>query len=199
MSIINLVPLREPRANQISTSIYFYSPKLNRQVWCESNLEFDAAIVLDHDPCVLEYCEQSVELEWSKSKWIPDFVAVLEVNGKYKVFILEIKYMKELLGDKRRFKQKFSETQQWIDSHKHELSKQITSLPVQSIELLIVTELVLQQSFRVRNLRKLVQSEIENQYDFALSLEMEKIMEQFSQIPIKSDRKSTRLNSSHYS
>ena len=51
--MLKLSPLREPRANQISTSIYFYSRKLKRQVWCESNLEWDVAILLEHDPLVI--------------------------------------------------------------------------------------------------------------------------------------------------
>ena len=92
MSLLELIPLREPRANQISTSIFFYSPKLNRQVWCESNLEWDTAILLDHARSVLEYCEQSIELQWSKSTWVPDFVAIVEQDGQYSIIIIEVKY-----------------------------------------------------------------------------------------------------------
>jgi putative transposase len=185
MSLLNLYSLREPRANQISTSIYFYSPKLNRQVWCESNLEWDTAIVLDHDPSVVEYCEQAINLQWSKSTWVPDFVAIIEDEGKYKAIILEVKYMEELLGDKDHYIQKYSESQQWIDQNFSNIAEQISSLPIVEIELIIVTDLILQQSFYVRNLRKLIQAKIENQYEFALSLEIEQVLEGYAQIPIE--------------
>jgi len=85
-------PLREPRANQISTSIYFYSKKLGRQVWCESNLEWDVAIIIEIDPTVMDYCEQAIELKWSKSTWTPDFVVLIRRNNEYIIQIIEVKY-----------------------------------------------------------------------------------------------------------
>ena len=103
MSLLQLKSLREPRANQISTSIFFHSPKSNKQVLCESNFEWNTAIILDQNPSVLEYCEQSIELQWSKSTWIPDFVALIEEDEQYTMLILEVKYMQELLGDKDHF------------------------------------------------------------------------------------------------
>jgi putative transposase len=182
MSLLHLKSLREPRANKISTSVFFYSPKLNRQVWCESNLEWDTAIVLDHDPSILEYCEQSIELHWSKSNWTPDFVALLEKNGEYKILILEVKYLQELLGDRDHYIQKYSETKEWIQQNFDLIAKQVTKLPIKQIEFHIVTDLILQQSFRVRNCRKLIQAVIEKEPDYLISENIRHIMSGISQI-----------------
>jgi len=186
MSLLKLKSLREPRANQISTSIFFHSPKIGRQIWCESNLEWDTAIALDYDPFVLDYCEQSIELHWSKSKWIPDFVALVENKGEYHILILEVKYLQELLEDKEHFIQKYDETQEWILQNFKPLANQITSLPVSSIELIIATDQSLQQSFRVRNCRKLIQAMIENNYNADVYQKINDILSGINQIQIKS-------------
>lgn len=186
MSLLQLKSLREPRANQISTTIFFHSPKLNRQVWCESNLEWDTAIILDQDPSVLEYCEQSIELQWSKSTWIPDFVALIEEDEQYTILILEVKYMQELLEDKEHFIQKYDETRDWITQNFSMLATSFTKLPISRIELIIVTDLVLQQSFRVRNCRKLIQAIIENSYDFQIAQNIRDIMRGVAFITLES-------------
>ena len=114
MGLLKLQSLRTPRANQISTSIYFHSPKVNRQVWCESNLEWDCAIALDQNPQVLDYCEQSIKLKWSKSEWIPDFVALVQEDEEFHLYIIEIKYMQELLTKRDHYIQKYNETTDWV-------------------------------------------------------------------------------------
>ena len=186
MSLLSLKPLRKPRANQISTSIFFHSPKLGRHVWCESNLEWDTAIILDHDPFVLDYCEQSVELQWSKSTWTPDFVAIVENQDEYHILILEVKYLQELLTNKDHYIQKYDETQEWIKQNFNQLARQITSLPVSSIDLIIATDQSLQQSFRVRNCRKLIQTLIEQNVDLNICQKIRDIISGMNQIPLKS-------------
>lgn len=186
MSILHLKPLRKPRANQISTSVFFYSPKLDRQVWCESNLEWDTAIVLDQEPSIIDFCEQAIELEWSKSKWIPDFVAITESNGEYRLLIIEVKYMKDLLKEKDHFSQKFSETKKWIEAHQKELTAAATSLPVSGVDFLVVTDLILQQSFRVRNCRKLIQAVIGNQYEPTVAVQVRGLLQGIAHITLES-------------
>lgn len=85
---------------------------------------------MDHDPFVLDYCEQSIELQWSKSTWIPDFVAIVENQDEYHILILEVKYLQELLTNKNHFIQKYDETQEWIKQNFNKLARQITSLLV---------------------------------------------------------------------
>ena len=176
MSFLDLKLLRIPRANQISTSVFFYSPKMNRQIWCESNLEWDTAIILDQDPSILEFWEQSIELQWSKSTWIPDFVSLMEAEGKYKILIIEVKYLQELLGDRDHYLQKFTETEEWIRQNFTQIVSQITKLPITQIELLIITDQILHQSFRVRNCRKLIQAAIEKPADLTHFEIVRKIM-----------------------
>jgi len=186
MTLLMLNSLRKPRANQISTTIFFHSPKLNRQVWCESNLEWDCAILLDQNPSVLDYCEQSIELKWSKSTWVPDFVALVENNNEYHILILEIKYMQELLGKREHFVQKYDETREWIYQNMEIISNSMTNLPISQIHFIVVTELTLQQSFRFRNLRKLIQSKIEEQFSIDICASIQKVMFGVEQIPIES-------------
>ena len=185
MSILTLKCLRTPRANQISTSIFFYSPKLNRQVWCESNLEWDMAILLDQNPTVIDYCEQAIEVEWSKSKWTPDFVAIIDENGQFKVLIIEIKYLQELLGDREHYVQKYTETKEWIQKNAAILKSKISNVPIAEIEFLIVTDAVLQQSFRIRNYRKLIQAKIEGTIDVFIQQKIRGIMQNMAQIPLQ--------------
>jgi putative transposase len=184
MALLRLQSLREPRVNQISTSVYFYSPKINRQIWCESNLEWDTAIILDQDPMVIEYIEQGIELSWSKSNWIPDFVALIESNGEYRILIIEVKYIQELVSKRDEFLQKYSETQQWIKANFEILAKQITKLPISQIDFIIVTDIVLQQSFRVKNCRKLIQAVIEDKIDYQIHHKVLEIMDGIAQIPL---------------
>ncbi|MFX1283295.1 MAG: Mu transposase C-terminal domain-containing protein [Promethearchaeota archaeon] len=154
-------PLHTPKANQISTTIFFYSKKLRRQVWCQSNLEWDVAILLEHDPFVKSYCEHGIELKWSKSVWTPDFVVFLKIDERYKILIIEVKYLKDLLEKKMEFIKKFSETQKWIDENRNDLSNQITDINNVDIEFIVVTDQIVNQSFRIYNLRKLMQATID--------------------------------------
>jgi hypothetical protein len=186
MSLLQLKSLRKPRANQISTSIFFYSPKLNRQVWCESNLEWDTGITLDQHPSVLEYCEQSIELRWSKSTWIPDFVALVEEDGQYTILILEVKYLQELIGEKEHFIQKYDETREWIKQNFKTIASTLTKLPISRIEFIVVTDLVLQQSFRVRNCRKLIQALIEDNYNYVIAQQIQDVMQGTAFLPLDS-------------
>jgi hypothetical protein len=114
VGLLKLQSLRTPQANQISTSIYFHSPKKNRQVWCESNLEWDCAIALDQNPQVLDYCEQSIKLKWSQSECIPDFIALVQKNEEFLLYIIEIKYMQGILAKRDHYIQKYDETKDWI-------------------------------------------------------------------------------------
>ncbi len=186
MSLLQLKSLRKPRANQISTSIFFHSPKLNRQVWCESNLEWDAAIILDQDPSVLEYCEQSIELHWSKSTWIPDFVALVENDDQYTILILEVKYLQELIGEKEHFIQKYDESRKWIKQNYDAIASALTKLPISRIEFIVVTDMVLQQSFRVRNCRKLIQAIIEDNYNYVIAQQIQDILQGTAFLPLDS-------------
>ena len=141
-----------------SYSFYFRKLISNSQVLFFFNIYFlFRSLDKDQDPSVLEYCEQSIELQWSKSTWIPDFVALIEEDDQYTMLILEVKYMQELLEDKEHFIQKYDETRDWIAQNFSILATSFTKLPISRIELIIVTDLVLQQSFRVRNCRKLIQ------------------------------------------
>jgi len=124
--MLTVSPLRKPKANTISTNIFFYSKKMDRQIWWESNLEWDVALLLEHDPTVLEYCEQAITLKWSKSDWIPDFVAHIEHNHEIKALIIEVKYISELLEKRATLEQKYEETSVWIKSNIPFLQKQIT-------------------------------------------------------------------------
>ena len=145
--MLKLKPLRKPRANQISTSIFFYSHKLQRQVWCESNLEWDVAILLEHDPHVIDYCEQAIELKWSKSTWIPDFAVLIQHNNHYDILILEVKYLSELIEKRANLKQKYEETKKWLRKQKSLLSGKISDLPIRNIEFIVVTDHTVNQSF----------------------------------------------------
>lgn len=155
-------PLREITANSMSTTVFFFSKKLQRQVMCESNLEWDTAIVIEHDPTVIDYCEQAIELNWSESNWIPDFVILLKNReGSYDILIIEVKYLKELLEDKDHFKLKYIETKEWINNNYNLLVNKITNLPVRKIDFLVVTEQIINQSFRVQNLRELMEATVD--------------------------------------
>jgi hypothetical protein len=162
--MLKIKPLREPRANKISTTVFSFSKKLGRQVWCESNAEWDVAILLDHALFVVDYCEQGIELEWSKSKWIPDFVVLFKEGDEYVILIIEVKYLRELLEKKEEFKQKYTETRKWIKTNFKKLASRMTDLPVKRIEFLVVTDQIINQSFRVQNLRKLMQATINVKY-----------------------------------
>jgi putative transposase len=174
--MLRIKPLREPRANKISTTVWYYSRRLGRQVWCESNLEWDVAIVIDSDPLVVEYCEQSIELEWSKGKWIPDFVVLLKDGDSYKILIIEVKYVKELLENYKWFKQKYDETRKYISMNKKKLISEITNERVNEIEFIVVTDKIINQSFRVQNLRKLMEASINPRHHVEIKPNVEAIM-----------------------
>ncbi len=190
MTLLSLHRLREPRANQISTSIFFHSPKIGRQIWCESNLEWDTAILLDHAPSVIEYCEQAIELHWSKSSWIPDFVALLKKGEEFHALIIEVKYLQDLLQEKDHFEQKYLETEEWISHNFSRLSSQISKLPITKIDFLVVTDQTLHQSFRVRNCRKLIQAVIEDDIDYLVHNKVQSILKGNKSITLNSLGKS---------
>jgi putative transposase len=162
--MLKIKPLREPRANKISTTVFFFSKKLGRQVWCESNAEWDVAILLDHALFVVDYCEQGIELEWSKSKWIPDFVLLFKNGDEYVIFIIEVKYLKDLIENREEFRQKYMETREWIKVNTKKLASRLTDLPVKKVEFLVVTDQIINQSFRTQNLRKLMQATVNVKY-----------------------------------
>lgn len=159
--MLKINPLHTPKANRISTTIFFYSKKLRRQVWCQSNLEWDIAVLLEHDPSVVSYCEHSIELKWSKSHWTPDFVVLLQSGKIFKILIIEVKYLKDLINKKDMFLQKFSETKKWISENKKSLLNKITNINNAELEFLVVTDQIINQSFRIYNLRKLIQASID--------------------------------------
>ncbi len=154
-NMLKVTRLREPRANTISTNVFFASRKMDEQVWCESNLEWDVAYLLDHHPQVRGYCEQAIELQWSKSKWIPDFVVLIEENFQYKILIIEVKYMKNLLENKENLIQKYYETEEYIRLEQNNLRNSLSKYPVSTVEFCVVNEKLSQQSFYIHNIRKL--------------------------------------------
>ncbi|MFW9971017.1 MAG: Mu transposase C-terminal domain-containing protein [Candidatus Odinarchaeota archaeon] len=174
--MLKIKPLRKPRANQYSTTVYFYSRKLNRYVWCESNLEWDVAILIDVDPSTIDYCEQAIELKWSKSTWIPDFVVLLEENGRYIILIIEVKYIIDLINNKKELKKKYSETKNWIEENKNKIVKNLTDYPIERIEFLVVTDKIIKQSFRIQNFRKFIQASVESEFYFQIESQIKDIL-----------------------
>lgn len=183
--MLKLNPLREPRANQISTTVFFYSKKIGRQVWCESNLEWDVAIILDHEPFVVDYCEQAIELEWSKSKWVPDYVVLFKNGNEFIIFIIEVKYLRNLLENREIFKLKYTETKKWLKKNAKDLIPTITDFPVKKIELLIITDQIINQSFRVQNLRKLMEASINPKYYIEIKKHVKAILALNPKIKLK--------------
>lgn len=141
---LNLKPSRTPRANLISTTVFHFSHKLNRQVWAESNLEWDMIILLDHDNTVVDYCEQTLPDELTdKISWTPDFV-VLFSDGKK--MIIECKYLVELLDTEKqaKFEKKYK--------------KMFDVCRLYKIDFIVVTDKVIHKSSRSNNCRKYMES-----------------------------------------
>jgi putative transposase len=156
--MFKLSPLREPHANHISTTVYFYSRKLNRFVWCESNLEYYVAILLDHDPSVITYCEQAISLRWSQSAWTPDFVALLKIEDKFLILIIEVKYQMDLIKNRQELEKKYLETQTFVHENYYQIRDKITNKTITQIDFIVVTDQIIHQSPRVINCEKVCQS-----------------------------------------
>ena len=141
--MLNLQPLRDEGANKISTTIYHFSRKLGRQVWCESNLEWIVAILLEHDPTVVDYCEQGLEIPYKEGKWTVDFV-VLFKNGKR--MAIEVKYLIDLLDEenKKDYIKKYDTSEKWCLNNGY--------------EFVVVTDQIVGQNDRVDNCRKFMES-----------------------------------------
>ena len=116
------------------------------------------AILLEHDPTVIDYCEQAIELKWSKSTWIPDFVVLLKNGNEYIILIIEVKYLTNLLENKKEFEHKYSDTELWIEQNKNSILQQLTDKPIKRVEFLVVTDQIINQSFRINNCRKFIQA-----------------------------------------
>lgn len=141
--MLQLSPLREPRANKISTTIYHFSHKLGRQVWCESNLEWNVAILLDHDPHVIDFCEQTKPKELEKDiTWTPDFVVLYDTG---QIQVLEIKYQIDLFSEKHEsYVEKYDKTEKICKEN--------------GFEFLVISDKTVHKSSRLENCRKLMEA-----------------------------------------
>ncbi len=187
-------PLRNITANKVSSTIFFYSRKKQRQIKCESTLEWSTAIVIEHEPLLIDYCEQAIELKWSRSNWTADFVVLLEnEENSYDILIIEVKYLKDLLADQDHFKMKYSESIDWIRENKNKIISQITNFQVRKIEFLVVTDQIINQSFRMQNLRELMEASVDPAFIIELSRHIKAILSKNPNIEIKQLVKSISL------
>lgn len=87
------------------------SQKMNRNVWFESSLERDFALMLEFHPEVTGYIEQPITIEYidhdfSVRTYTPDFLVYFD-SEKMNPWLCEIKYRQDLHSKFSRFKDRY--------------------------------------------------------------------------------------------
>lgn len=108
-----LDPVRKRRIQTKTRSLSGIIPsaKNNEEIWFESALERDFALILEDHPDVTHYQEQPITIEYYHSGknrvYTPDFLVYFSDNSGMKPWLCEIKYRSELRDKFAKYKPKF--------------------------------------------------------------------------------------------